>query len=68
MLDDLIEHCSPAAHEILPTAFPIIFGGLTDAHEGVRQAASYGVGVLAQHANAQFLPKAQVTLILEGDW
>lgn len=52
LVDDLIEWASPDAHQLLPTAFPIMLQLAAHTRPVMRQAAVYGLGVVAQHAPA----------------
>lgn len=47
MLDDLVEHASPAAHEYLELFMPLVDQGIDVTESLARQAAVYGAGVLA---------------------
>ena len=54
VFDDIIEHCSSdgASTRYIPVLLPAFFTYATDEATEVRQAAVYGLGVLAQHASA----------------
>lgn len=59
MVDDVIEHCSPEAHVLVPAVVPAMLEAASkDADPYVRQAACYGLGVCAVHAGDAFVPFA----------
>lgn len=59
---DAIECCGPHAAVLVPPILSSIINGVTDADEGVRQCASYGIGQLAQHQPAALIPHAEAVL------
>lgn len=61
-MDDIIEHCGPSAHSLLPTFLPCILEGLLSKTASVRQAAAYGVSVCAEFAGAYFDAHCQQAL------
>ncbi len=63
LADDLTEH-APASHAmVLPTFFPHMLQCTAHDSAILRHPACYGVGVVAQHANAAFLPHAPATIV-----
>jgi len=54
VFDDAVEHLGPGAHKYLPTCLPSMLAGVTSESPYVRQAAIYGVGLVAEHAKVQF--------------
>jgi hypothetical protein len=56
MFDDVIEHCGQAAHQYLPQVVPYMMNYMNDTDTQVRQAAVYGIGVVADKAREHFAP------------
>ncbi|KAG8470763.1 hypothetical protein KFE25_009184 [Diacronema lutheri] len=56
VFDDIIEHCSAdgGSAPFVTLGTPVLIQYATDESASVRQAAVYGLGVLAQHAGAAF--------------
>lgn len=52
--DDIMEYTGPAAIKYQQTFIPPLLNYLTDSTAEVRQAASYGCGVMAQYGNETF--------------
>eukprot|EP00004_Rigifila_ramosa_P000753 TRINITY_DN10783_c0_g1_i1.p1 TRINITY_DN10783_c0_g1~~TRINITY_DN10783_c0_g1_i1.p1 ORF type:complete len:1103 (-),score=294.98 TRINITY_DN10783_c0_g1_i1:27-3248(-) len=57
ILDDIVES-GPAAAPYHARIFPVFLASIEDQHAGVRQAAVYGCGAMAQFAPALFAPTA----------
>jgi len=64
MLDDMVEHLGPAY--FAPADYAAIVGTVCNytAHKSasLRQASSYGIGVIAQHGGDAFVPHAEKCL------
>jgi hypothetical protein len=56
MFDDVIEHGSPEAFRYLAQVIPYIMNYMSDTDPNVRQAAVYGIGVVADKAREYFAP------------
>lgn len=61
VFDDIIEHCSAdgGSSSLLPTLQPKILELSLDPDAGVRQAAVYGVGVMAEHLAPEVFDEAK---------
>jgi len=61
VFDDVIEHCSAdgGSSRYVPTLTPALLSLSADSDAGVRQAAVYGVGMLAEHVTVGFDEAAQ---------
>lgn len=53
-MDDLIEFCGPHCIEYKDFFVPLISSNLKSPHPELRQAAAYGLGVLAKHGGDTF--------------
>ena len=47
VLDDVVMHCGPVARPLLPGFYPACHAAVVDPAPSVRQAANYGLAVLA---------------------
>ncbi|KAK7893322.1 hypothetical protein WMY93_022474 [Mugilogobius chulae] len=54
IFDDVIEHCSPSSFKYADYFLGSMLQSLTDPVPEVRQAAAYGVGVMAQYGGANY--------------
>ena len=54
VMDDVIEFCGPKCLEYQEIFLPLISNNLKSPHYELRQAAAYGVGVLAKHGGDSF--------------
>lgn len=67
VFDDLIEACGPESVKYSQHFLPAITAGLTDKVPAVRQAASYGIGVMASVAGDPYIgPCAAAIPILQA--
>eukprot|EP01127_Copromyxa_protea_P013418 TRINITY_DN361_c0_g1_i1.p1 TRINITY_DN361_c0_g1~~TRINITY_DN361_c0_g1_i1.p1 ORF type:complete len:1095 (-),score=333.86 TRINITY_DN361_c0_g1_i1:67-3351(-) len=60
--DDIVEHGKEKSFPYWELFMPFMLEYATDAHEGVRQAACYGLGVCAQQGQELFKPYARQAL------
>ena len=60
IFDDVIEYASEtgATASHFDAFFPFLLAGAADAHDDLRQAAVYGLGVCAQHCTPRFRSRA----------
>lgn len=54
VMDDLIEFCGPKCIEYQEIFLPLLSQNLKSPHSELRQAAAYGIGVLAKHGGETF--------------
>lgn len=52
----MVEHCSPASFKYAEVFLPPMLQSLCDTSPEVRQAAAYGVGVMAQYGGESYRP------------
>lgn len=62
--DDIVEHGKEKSFRYWELFMPFMLNYVTDEHDGVRQAACYGLGVCAQHGGDLFKPYAKKALEL----
>ncbi|XP_039601355.1 importin-5 [Polypterus senegalus] len=56
IFDDVIEHCSPASFKYAEYFLRPMLQSLCDSSPEVRQAAAYGIGVMAQNGGENYRP------------
>ncbi|KAK5847578.1 hypothetical protein PBY51_016695 [Eleginops maclovinus] len=56
IFDDVVEHCSPASFKYAEYFLRPMLQSLCDTSPEVRQAAAYGVGVMAQYGGENYRP------------
>uniref|UniRef100_A0A3Q3K9F1 Importin-5 n=1 Tax=Monopterus albus TaxID=43700 RepID=A0A3Q3K9F1_MONAL len=56
MFDDVVEHCSPSSFKYAEYFLRPMLQSLCDSSPEVRQAAAYGVGVMAQYGGENYRP------------
>ncbi|XP_077456296.1 importin-5 [Stigmatopora argus] len=56
IFDDVVEHCSPSSFKYAEYFLRPMLQSLCDASPEVRQAAAYGVGVMAQYGGESYRP------------
>uniref|UniRef100_A0A8C2X7F7 Karyopherin (importin) beta 3 n=1 Tax=Cyclopterus lumpus TaxID=8103 RepID=A0A8C2X7F7_CYCLU len=56
IFDDVVEHCSPASFKYAEYFLRPMLQSLCDTSSEVRQAAAYGVGVMAQYGGETYRP------------
>uniref|UniRef100_A0A4W6EVJ6 Karyopherin (importin) beta 3 n=1 Tax=Lates calcarifer TaxID=8187 RepID=A0A4W6EVJ6_LATCA len=56
IFDDVVEHCSPASFKYAEYFLRPMLQSLCDSSPEVRQAAAYGVGVMAQYGGENYRP------------
>ncbi|KAK1876487.1 Importin-5 [Dissostichus eleginoides] len=56
IFDDVVEHCSPASFKYAEVFLQPMLQSLCDTSPEVRQAAAYGVGVMAQYGGELYRP------------
>lgn len=49
IVDDILEHSAVGAAKYMPLVAPILLEACGDRHAELRQCASYGIKVIAQH-------------------
>ncbi|XP_028256566.1 importin-5 [Parambassis ranga] len=54
IFDDVVEHCSPSSFKYADYFLPQMLPSLCDPSPEVRQAAAYGVGVMAQYGGESY--------------
>lgn len=69
IFDDIVEHCSPASFKYAEYFLRPMLESVCDSSPEVRQAAAYGVGVMAQFGGDSYRPFCPGTdLQLTGLW
>ena len=58
VLDDIVEFCSPDAHELVVPLLPYVLRFMASPDPTQRQSAVYGAGVLAEHGGDSVTPHA----------
>lgn len=56
IFDDVVEHCSPSSFKYAEYFLRPMLQSLCDTSPEVRQAAAYGVGVMAQYGGESYRP------------
>ncbi|KAK6485727.1 importin-5 [Huso huso] len=56
IFDDVVEHCSPASFKYAEYFIRPVLQSLCDSSPEVRQAAAYGIGVMAQFGGDNYIP------------
>ena len=56
IFDDVIEHCSPTSFKLADYFLRPMLQALCDTSPEVRQAAAYGIGVMAQFGGESYRP------------
>lgn len=59
----MVEHCSPASFKYAEYFLRPMLQSLCDTSPEVRQAAAYGVGVMAQYGGESYRPFCTGTLL-----
>jgi hypothetical protein len=59
--DDLVEHTKQASAGLVPFFIPAMLQGVLSEYGGIRQAAAYGLGVMAEQCPEQFAPHVHGT-------
>lgn len=56
IFDDVVEHCSPTSFKYAEYFLQPMLQSLGDSSPEVRQAAAYGIGVMAQYGGENYRP------------